>query len=151
MTFLALHERSFCQRQVPTSRCPQSPTGRRAAADGPRRMLPMGNKIKTLEGSEAGWSAGSSVPCPRVSSSPPEMSLGSNNPLSGLGEANTTPVKITLLTPHTFRGKEGLYSSSERDVHQKGLSTVTQQTQVTITNHLPCRPCTPGLNSGVKR
>lgn len=50
MTFLASYEQSLHQRQVPTSRCPQSPAGRGAAADRPRKTLPMGNKIKTLGG-----------------------------------------------------------------------------------------------------
>lgn len=36
------------------------------------------------------------------------MSVGNDNPPSGLCKANTTPVKVTLPAPHTFRGKEGL-------------------------------------------
>lgn len=36
------------------------------------------------------------------------MSIGNDNPLSGLCKANTTPVKVTLPAPHTFRAKEGL-------------------------------------------
>lgn len=55
--FLASYEQSLRQSQVPTSWCPQSPAGQGAAADGPRKMLPTGNKIKTL-GGQAGRDGG---------------------------------------------------------------------------------------------
>lgn len=58
MTFPASYKHSLRQRQVPTSRCPESPAGWGAAADGPRKALPMGNKIKTL-GGRAGSRTGS--------------------------------------------------------------------------------------------
>lgn len=71
-------------------------------------MLPVGNQLKTLGGREAERVAGGLVPCLRVSYSPPEMPVGSDNPLSELSKASTTLLKATLPAPYILSAKERL-------------------------------------------
>lgn len=102
--FLTSHEHGLRQRQVPSSQCPQGLAGRGAAADGPRKMLPMGNKIKTWQGERQDGQAAAPI--------------GNDNPQSGLCKANT-PVKVALPAPHIFR-EGGSISGAPKEMPIRG-------------------------------